>query len=86
MYLYVRGFNFTSTICLLDFGTIPTVWYFLFFILFYLYQSINIIEFFYRSGDEGIYPEMETVCEERIEKLNPKRYSTIYRHVITISF
>lgn len=25
-----------------------------------------------RSGDEGIYPEMETVCEERIEKLNPK--------------
>jgi hypothetical protein len=38
-----------------------------------------------RSGDEGFYPDMETVCEERIEKLNPKRYSTIYRHVITIT-
>ena len=25
-----------------------------------------------RSGDEGFYPDMETVCEERIEKLNPK--------------
>lgn len=25
-----------------------------------------------RSGDEGFYPDLETFCEERIEKLNPK--------------
>jgi hypothetical protein len=36
MYMCVMGVNFVSvsTILRLDFRTVPTVWYFLFFILF----------------------------------------------------
>ena len=35
MYLRARGINFASMIFLLDLGTVPTVWYVLFFIFFF---------------------------------------------------
>ena len=39
MYVYVRDIDFASdsTICLLDFATVPTKWYFLFSMLFFFF-------------------------------------------------
>jgi len=37
----IWGIDFISTIALLDFGNVPTVWYFLFFTLFLCYTCLE---------------------------------------------
>jgi len=41
---------------------------------FYEIKSKRFTYFLNRSGDEGVYPDLERTCEEKIRNLNPNRY------------
>ena len=32
----------------------------------------------YRSGDEGYYPQLQQICEDRLRELNPNRFVHLY--------
>lgn len=68
MYLSVRGIDWPfSVIFLLEFGNVPTVWYFLVFIIFYVIQAIFKLQNVPKTLSKEMFQSLCPFCPRRNE-------------------